>query len=156
MSLRRIAVIVAGTLLIGVVLPLPSAARPLAAINADGTLRVGMTGAPYSVRGPDGQFSGADVIMAGELARSVGVVLVVVPTNWKTLQADLAADRFDIAMGGVSITPERAAVGDFSIPLLQDGKRPIVRCADKDRHVSIAAIDRPGVRVIVNAGGTNE
>ena len=102
MSLRRIAVIIAGTLLIGLVVPLPTAARPLAAIKADGTLRVGMTGdyAPYSMRGPDGQFSGADVTMAAELAHSLGVVLVIVPTAWKTLQADLAADRFDIAMGG--------------------------------------------------------
>jgi len=83
MSLRRIAVIVAGTLLIGLVLLLPAAARPLAAIKTDGTLRVGMTGdyAPYSVRGPDGQFSGADVTMAAELARSLGVVLVIVPTR---------------------------------------------------------------------------
>ena len=158
MSLRRIAVIVAGTLLIGLVLPLPSVARPLAAIKADGMLRVGMTGdyAPYSVRGPDGQFSGADVTMAAELARLLGVVLVIVPTAWKTLQADLAADRFDIAMGGVSVTPDRDAVGDFSIPVLRDGKRPIARCADKDRHTSIDVIDRPGVRVVVNPGGTNE
>ena len=158
MGLRRIAVIIAGTLLIGLVVPLPSAARPLAAIKADGTLKVGMTGdyPPYSVRGPDGQFAGADVTMAAELARSLGVVLVIVPTAWKTLQADLAADRFDIAMGGVSVTPDRDAAGDFSIPVLHDGKRPIARCADKDRYTSIDAIDRPGVRVVVNPGGTNE
>jgi cyclohexadienyl dehydratase len=158
MSLRRIAVIIAGTLLIGLVVPLPSAARPLAAIKADGTLKVGMTGdyPPYSVRGPDGQFAGADVTMAAELARSLGVALVIVPTAWKTLQADLAADRFDIAMGGVSVTPDRDAAGDFSIPVLHDGKRPIARCADKDRYTSIDAIDRPGVRVVVNPGGTNE
>src|SRR5262252_600048 len=158
MSLRRIAVIIAGTLLIGLVVPLPTAARPLAAIKADGTLRVGMTGdyPPYSMRGPDSQFSGADMTMAAGLARSLGVVLVIVPTAWKTLQADLAADRFDIAMGGVSVTPHRAAAGDFSIPVLHDGKRPIARCADKDRYTSIDAIDRPGVRVVVNPGGTNE
>ena len=158
MSLRRIAVIIAGTLLIGLVVPLPTAARPLAAIKADGTRRVGMTGdyPPYSLRGSDGQFSGADVTMAAELARSLGVALVIVPTAWKTLQADLAADRFDIAMGGVSVTPDRGAAADFSIPVLHDGKRPIARCADKDRYTSIDAIDRPGVRVVVNPGGTNE
>ena len=158
MSLRRIAVIIAGTLLIGLVVPLPTAARPLAAIKADGTRRVGMTGdyPPYSLRGSDGQFSGADVTMAAELARSIGVVLVIVPTAWKTLQADLAADRFDIAMGGVSVTPDRAAAGDFSVPVLHDGKRPIVRCTDKDRYTSVGAIDEPNVRVVVNPGGTNE
>jgi cyclohexadienyl dehydratase len=158
MSLRHIAVAVTGTLLIGLAGPLPSAARPLAAIKTDGNLKVGMTGdyAPYSVRGPDGEFSGADVTMARELARSLGVALVIVPTTWKTLQADLAADRFDIVMGGVSVTPDRAAAGDFSLAVLHDGNRPIARCADKDRYTSIDAIDRPDVRVVVNPGGTNE
>ena len=44
-------------------------------------------------------------------------------------QADFEADRYDIAMGGVSVTADRAAAGDFSIPVSHDGKRPIVRCA---------------------------
>lgn len=154
---RRLLHTFAGLLMIGVV-SLPAAARPLAAITSDGTLRVGLTGdyAPYSVRGADGQVSGADVTMARELAQLLGVALVIVPTTWKTLQADLQADRYDIAMGGVSVTPDRAAVGDFSLPVLRDGKRPIVRCTDKERYTSIDSIDRPDVRVVVNPGGTNE
>ena len=45
------------------------------------------------------------------------------------------ADRFDIAMGGVSVTPDRAAVSEFSVTVMHDGKRPIVRCTDKHRYV---------------------
>src|ERR1700745_3347659 len=97
-----------------------------------------------------------DVTMAQSLAKTLGVRLEIVPTTWKTMQADLQADRFDIAMGGVSVTPDRAAVGDFSDTVMRDGKRPIVRCTDKELFTSIAAIDRPGVRVVVNPGGTNE
>ncbi len=136
----------------------PAAARPLAAIKASGTLRVGLTGdyAPYSLRGADGQVTGADVVMAQALASELGVALEIVPTTWKSMSEDFAADRFDIAMGGVSVTPARAALGDFSITVLRDGKRPIVRCADKDRYISIAAIDQPNVRVVFNPGGTNE
>jgi cyclohexadienyl dehydratase len=156
-QLRRFLDAFIGVLLLSSAGAVPSAARPLATIKSDGSLKVGMTGdyAPYSLRGPDGQISGADVTMARELAQALGVTLVIVPTTWKTLQADLAADRFDVAMGGVSVTPDRAA-GEFSIPILHDGKRPIARCADKDRYTSIGAIDQPGVRVVVNPGGTNE
>lgn len=148
----------AGAVVITLLSVLPSVARPLSAIEADGVLRVGMTGdyAPFSLHGDDGKIFGADVAMAQDLAKTLGVRLVIVPTTWKTLQADLQADRFDIAMGGVSVTPDRAAIGDFSVPVMQDGKRPIVRCADKDRYTSVAAIDQPGVRVAVNPGGTNE
>ena len=58
----------------------PLHARPLAAIKASGTLRVGLTGdyAPYSLRGADGAITGADVIMAGPLARAPGAQLVSV------------------------------------------------------------------------------
>jgi cyclohexadienyl dehydratase len=139
-------------------LAIPAGARPLAAIKTDGTLRVGLTGdyAPYSLRGADGAIAGADVTMAQLLAKSLGVKLAIVPTAWKTLKGDLIADKFDVAMGGVSVTPDRAAVGDYSIPVMHDGKRPIVRCGDKDKYNSIAAIDKPEVKVVVNPGGTNE
>ena len=36
------------------------------------------------------------------------------------------------------------------------GKAAIARCAGKARFVALADIDRPGVKVIVNPGGTNE
>ncbi|HEX3441606.1 MAG TPA: transporter substrate-binding domain-containing protein [Pseudolabrys sp.] len=151
------------SLCIGVALKLalavmPGEARPLAAIKTYGTLKVGLTGdyAPYSLRDADGAIAGADVTMAQSLAKTLGVRLEIVPTTWKTMQADLQADRFDIAMGGVSVTPDRAAIGAFSVTVMRDGKRPIVRCTDKELFTSIAAIDRPGVRVVVNPGGTNE
>jgi cyclohexadienyl dehydratase len=157
-GVRLTPAMLAGVVMIGLAGPIPSAARTLDAIKSDGTLKVGLTGdyAPYSLRDADGQITGADVTMAQELAKTLGVTLLIVPTTWKTLQADLAADRYDVAMGGVSVTPERAAVGDFSIPVLHDGKRPIVRCSDKDRYTSISSIDRADVRVVVNPGGTNE
>jgi cyclohexadienyl dehydratase len=136
----------------------PSEARTLAAIKAEGVLRVGLTGdyAPYSLRGPDGKITGADVTIAQVLAKDLGVGLEIVPTTWKSMTGDFEAGRFDIAMGGVSVTTGRAAIGAFSVTVMSDGKRPIVRCADKDHYISVAAIDQPDVRVAVNPGGTNE
>lgn len=39
---------------------------------------------------------------------------------------------------------------------MREGKTPIARCADKDKFATLADIDKPGTRVIVNPGGTNE
>src|ERR1700720_4754750 len=104
-------------LLMLVLSAMPVEARTLAAVKADGILRVGLTGdyPPYSLRGPDGNIRGADVTLAQALAKELGVALEIVPTTWKSMMADFKADRFDIAMGGVSVTAERAAVGDFSM-----------------------------------------
>jgi cyclohexadienyl dehydratase len=127
-------------------------------IQGHGVLRVGTTGdyAPFSTRHADGGMSGADIDMARAVAATLRVRVEFVPTAWQTLSADFAAGKFDIAVGGISVTPERAAQGDFSIPLHEDGKRPLARCVDKDRFTSLAAIDHDKIRVIVNPGGTNE
>ena len=44
----------------------------------------------------------------------------------------------------------------FSNPALSSGKTPITHCGDQPKYETIAAIDQPGVNVIVNPGGTNE
>ncbi len=128
-------------------------------ILARGVLRVGTTGdyKPFSYR-PAGtsEFIGLDVELAGQLAKTLGVKLELVPTTWPSLMKDLGEDRFDIAMGGVSISLERQKKALFSIPYLRDGKTPITRCENKDRFQTLAQIDQPGTRLIVNPGGTNE
>lgn len=127
-------------------------------ILARGTLRVGLTGdyRPFSLKGPDGGMSGIDVDMANDLAAALGVKLEIVPTTWPTLLAGLTGQKYDIAMGGITVTLERQKTAFFSIPVMASGKTPIARCADRDKYATLAEIDRPGVRVIVNPGGTNE
>jgi cyclohexadienyl dehydratase len=124
-----------------------------------GTLRVGMTGdyLPFSYFDPASQkFRGFDVDMAEALGKALRVKVEYVHTSWPQLTKDFEADSFDIAMGGISITPDRQKKGLFSTPILHDGKTPIARCADKAKYETIGDIDKPGTRVIVNPGGTNE
>ena len=123
-----------------------------------GVLRVGTPGdyAPFSLKGADGSYTGADVTEATRLAQHLGLKLEWVATSWGKLADDTKAHRFDIAVGGISISPARKEFAAFSTVLVSDGKRPVVRCADKDKFTSVAAIDQPGVRVVVNPGGSNE
>jgi cyclohexadienyl dehydratase len=124
-----------------------------------GTLRVGLTGdyLPFSSYAKEtSTFRGFDVDMAESLGKALGVKVEYVHTVWPQLMKDFEADNFDIAMGGVSITLDRQKKGMFSTPIMREGKTPIARCADKNRFETIADIDQPGTRVIVNSGGTNE
>ena len=126
---------------------------------AGGVLRVGTTGdyPPFSYRDPaSGQYRGSDIDQAGRLATALGRRVAFVPTTWKSLLADQAAGRFDIAMGGISILADRQAQGAFSVPYLQDGKTPIARCGEVDRYQTVAQLNQPQVRLVVNPGGSNE
>jgi cyclohexadienyl dehydratase len=81
---------------------------------------------------------------------------VFMHTTWGTMLDDLRGDQFDLAIGGVSVTPARAAVASFSVPYSSGGKTILSRCTDAKKFSTLAAVDKRGVRVIVNPGGTNE
>lgn len=133
--------------------PVPALER----IKASGTLRIGMTAdyAPFT-SDAGGKLAGSDVEMALALAQSLGVEPRFVRTSWPTLMQDFQAGRFDIALGGVSITPDRLAQAAFTRPYHRGGKTPIVRCGTQAQFDTVEEIDRPAVRVVVNPGGTNE
>ena len=139
--------------------PVPSTASSrLDEVVSRGVLRVGTTGdyKPFSYRVGNGEFIGLDIALAADLAKSLGVTLQLVPTTWGALMSDLGDDRFDLAMGGISVSLERQKKAWFSLPYLRDGKTPIARCEDARKYQTLADIDRPDVRLIVNPGGTNE
>jgi len=148
-------------ILAALALPFPSLAQTsrLDEILQRGVLRVGTTGdyRPFTALDKaTGVYSGFDIDLARSLAEALGVKVEFEPTTWPGLAKDFEAGAFDIAMGGVSVTLERAKKGFFSLPYMREGKTPIARCADKDKYATLAEIDRPGVKIISNPGGTNE
>jgi cyclohexadienyl dehydratase len=150
--------VIKGLIALALLAPAWAAAGTLDTVKSAGVLRIGTPGdyRPYAIRGTDGSVAGAEVDLAKGFAAQLGVRADFVPTSWKTMADDFMAHKFDLVVGGVSVTPERAQLGDFSVALSEDGKRPVVRCSDKDRYTTLEAIDRPEVRVVVNLGGTNE
>lgn len=133
-------------------------ASRLDAIVARGTLRVGMPGdyRPFGLRDAAGRLEGIDVDLAENMAAALGVKLELVPTKWADLLTDISSDKFDVGMGGISITLARQKIAFFSSAMMRTGKAAIGRCADQAKYQSLAEIDRPGVKVITNPGGTNE
>jgi len=139
----------------------PSAAETsrLDAILGSHVLKVGTTGdyRPFTALDrTSGEYSGFDVDLARSLGKALGAKVEFVPTTWGALAHDLEGGAFDIAMGGVSVTLDRQKKGFFSAPYLREGKMPIARCGDQTKYQTLADIDRPGVRVLANPGGTNE
>jgi cyclohexadienyl dehydratase len=126
-------------------------------LAAERVVRVGTTGdyPPFTSR-RGSAFVGIDAELAQDLAASLDVRVRFMPTTWPTLLPDLVADRFDVAMSGIGRTPERAREAYVSAPYHRGGKTPIVRCGTEARFDTLAKIDQPGVRVVVNRGGANE
>jgi len=122
-----------------------------------GKLRVCTTGdyPPFSHQMADGTFEGIDIDLARSMSKALGVETQFVKTAWPTLMDDFST-HCDIGMGGISVTLERLKKAAFSEPHMIDGKSAIARCSDAQKFQSVAEIDQPSTRAIVNPGGTNE
>lgn len=132
----------------------------VAEIVARDTIVIGTTGdyRPLSFREPDGSCWGFCIDVAGEIAKRLGVHVRFTQTSWPTLSDDVLADpqRFDLAIGGITITDARRETMRMSEGYLANGKTILCRATEAGRYGSLADIDMPGVRVMVNPGGLNE
>jgi cyclohexadienyl dehydratase len=133
-------------------------ASVLDAAQKAGVLRICTPGdyKPFSFEKPDASFEGIDVDLMASLTASLGVKPQWVKTSWSSLMPDLVAGKCDISVGGISVTTERQKRAFFSTAYMVNGKTPIARCADVAKYQTVADIDKPGVKVIFNPGGSNE
>jgi cyclohexadienyl dehydratase len=76
------------------------------------TVRVGTSGdyRPFT-DGSGADRGGFDIAVAEAFARDAGLSIQWISFRWPDLAGDLAADRFDVAMSGVTWTPDRATTG---------------------------------------------
>ncbi len=132
----------------------------VAEIVERGKILVGTTGdyRPLSFREADGTYWGFGIEVAQEIARNLGVEIEFVKTSWPTLTTDVQAEpqTFDMAIGGITITDARREKMLMSEGYLANGKTILCRASEADRFRSLADIDKPEVRVMVNPGGLNE
>ena len=79
-----------------------------AQIEQSGTLRVGMsTFAPWAMRDKQGALIGFEIDVARRLATDNGWQVEFVPTAWDGIIPSLLAKKYDVIIGGLTITPER-------------------------------------------------
>ena len=130
-------------------------------IAARGTIRIGTTGdyIPMSYLNPaTGEYEGIDAELSKIIADSLGVAIEYVPTTWPTLSADMQAGKFDIALCGISRNFARAKSMAMSDAYGEGlfGKTILCRKSDAKKFKSVADLNKPEVRIMINPGGTNE
>jgi cyclohexadienyl dehydratase len=156
MSLR---ILIVALLLAGAshVLAQDAPASRLDAVQKSGKLRVCTPGdyKPFSLQRPDGAFEGLDVDLVQAAAKALGVETEFVKSAWPTLMKDFV-EKCDVGVGGISVTLDRQKSAFFSSAYMINGKAPITKCENAARFQSVADIDKPGVTVIENPGGSNE
>ena len=150
----------------GIVVPLLLALPALAqeavpsrldAVQKSGKLRVCTPGdyTPFALQKSEGVFEGLDVDLVQTAAKALGAEPVFVKSAWPTLMKDFI-EKCDVAVGGISVTTERQKAAFFTTAYMVNGKAPITKCENVAKFQTVADIDKPGVTVIENPGGSNE
>jgi cyclohexadienyl dehydratase len=122
-----------------------------------GKLRVCTPGdyKPFSLAKADGSYEGLDIDLMRSAAKALGVQPEFVKTSWPKLMDDFV-EKCDIAVGGISVTTDRAKRAAFSNAYMVNGKAPITKCENVSKFQTVADINKPTVTVITNPGGSNE
>ncbi len=84
-------------------------------VKSSGVLRVATDPAypPQSSQKPDGTFEGFDIDVATELAERLGAKVEFVTPAWEIITAGRWGGRWDVSVGSMTPTKERAEVLDF-------------------------------------------
>jgi polar amino acid transport system substrate-binding protein len=94
-----------------------SSSNQMETIRSRGTLRVGISiFVPWAMHSNKGELIGYETDVARQLADDLGVKVEFVQTSWAGIITDLLADRYDIIISGLSLTPQRALLINFSEP----------------------------------------
>ncbi|MBW8846364.1 MAG: amino acid ABC transporter substrate-binding protein [Burkholderiales bacterium] len=123
-------------------------------VRASGELRVCIWPDYYgvSLRNPrTGQLSGIDIDLSAALATDLGVKARYVDSSFPSLVDDLVQDRCDVAMFAVGRTAQRERQLRFSRPYLQSDIYAVTTRSSRVVQ-QWQDLDRPGVRVAVQAG----
>lgn len=129
-------------------------------IQERGTVLIGTTGdyRPLSYKEENGEYWGYGIDVALLIAEKLDVKAEFVQTSWPTLTADTleTPQKFDFAIGGITITDKRKETMLMSNGYLSNGKTILCRTENAGKYRSLSDIDKKDVRVMVNPGGLNE
>ncbi len=137
--------------------PAAQAGPRLDKIMESKVLRVGTPGdyRPFAIK-TDAGYSGHDIDVIELVARELGVKIEYVPTSWPNLMKDIQANKFDVAVGGITRNVTRIRQIEMLPGYAPFGKVALVRAADKAKFSKPDDLNQASVRVIKNPGGTNE
>ena len=92
-------------------------------IKQRGKLNVGMASfVPWAMRDKQGNWVGFEIDVATKVAKDMGVQLELFPTAWDAIIPTLQSGKFDVIIGGLSVTPARAEQVDFTNAYSQSGQ----------------------------------
>lgn len=130
----------------------------IARILDRGELRVGTSGTqpPLSATAKDGSLMGFDIEIANAMAQAMGVKLTLVPMDFAALLPAVQSGTVDMALSGLTMTPQRNLKVAFVGPYLVSGMSLLTKSKTMTKLRKAEEINTADVRVAALRGSTAE
>lgn len=130
-------------------------ASTVEAVKKRGVLKVGMDiFQPWAMKDKSGKLIGFEIDVATRLAKDMGVEVEFVPTAWSGIIPALLTGKFDVIIGGMGITPQRALQVNFTQPYDFSGMSIVAHKQLAAGFDSLESFNRPDVQIAVKLGTT--
>ncbi len=124
-------------------------------IQQRGVLKVGMsTFVPWAMRDKEGNLIGFEIDVAKKVAADMEVDVEFVPTAWSGIIPALLAKKFDIIIGGMSITPQRNLTVNFTTPYAHSGQQMAANIALAGEFKELGDFNNADVTISCRRGAT--
>jgi polar amino acid transport system substrate-binding protein len=132
-----------------------SAASTIETIKKRGVLKVGMDiFQPWAMKDKNGKLIGFEIDVATRLAEDMGVKVEFLPTAWSGIIPALLTGKFDVIIGGMGITPQRALQVNFTQPYEYSGMSIVAHKKVAAGFDSLEDFNKPEVQIAVKLGTT--
>jgi polar amino acid transport system substrate-binding protein len=132
-----------------------SAASTVETIKKRGVLKVGMDiFQPWAMKDKNGKLIGFEIDVATRLAEDMGVKVEFLPTAWSGIIPALLTGKFDVIIGGMGITPQRALQVNFTQPYEFSGMSIVAHKKVAAGFDSLEDFNKPEVQIAVKLGTT--
>ena len=119
-----------------------------------GVIKVGMdVFVPWAMKDKKGELIGFEIDIAKKFAKDMGVKIEFVPTKWSGIIPALITGKFDVLIGGMTITTQRNLKINFTRPYYYT-EQGLMAHKKKAAGFKVSDFNSPGVTIAARLGST--
>ena len=111
---------------------------------------------PWSFKDINGKLTGFEVDVAKKVAKDMGVKAKFVPTEWSGIIPSLLTGKFDVIIGGMTVTQSRNLQINFTNPYIVVGQAVLLNIKHKGKVKSYKDLNDPKYTIVSRLGTTGE
>ena len=132
----------------------PVAESAIEQIAKRGVIKVGMdVFVPWAMKDKKGELIGFEIDIAKKFAKDMGVKIEFVPTKWSGIIPALITGKFDVLIGGMTITTQRNLKINFTRPYYYT-EQGLMAYKKKAAGFKVSDFNSPNVTIAARLGST--